>query len=197
MGRNIGETDVKIVFAEPYANGTQNELKCDLILPQTVAPTMYKTLAEDETWSVYTMEMEPGCEDPPHSHLDHFVYVLEGDGVTIYPGEQKSEMKKEVPFAFGAAFPVPAGPHCVQNTGTTKCKALVFEVKPEVKPEMEPEMEPEAEQEVKPEVEPEAKPAEPEVKPEVEPEVKPEVAQNTEPEVKPAKKKKSGICALL
>merc|ERR1712151_758461 len=152
----------------------ENELKCELILPQTVAPTMYKTLAEDETWSVYTMEMEPGCEDPPHSHLDHFVYVLEGDGVTIYPGEQKSDMKKEVPFAFGAAFPVPAGPHCVQNTGTTKCKALVFEVKPVVKPEAKLEAEPEVMPEAEPEVTPEAEPeAEPEVKPEAEPEVKP------------------------
>merc|ERR1712151_553631 len=145
------------------------------------------------------MEMEPGCEDPPHSHLDHFVYVLEGDGVTIYPGEQKSDMKKEVPFAFGAAFPVPAGPHCVQNTGTTKCKALVFEVKPVVKPEAkleaEPEVTPEAKPEVKQEAKPEVKPeAEPEVKPEAEPEVKPEVAQK---EVKPAKKKRSGICTLL
>lgn len=126
---NVGDKDVKILFAEPSKECKAGSVEGDFVSPLTVCPECYKTVAEDDNWFVGEMTMEVGFEDPPHSHLDHLVYVIEGDGITIWPGKEKGEEKMEVPIKPGMALPVPAGHHIVKNTGTVKCKLVFFELK--------------------------------------------------------------------
>ena len=76
------------------------------ISPFTVSPECYKVLAEDDDWYTGLLTMEVGAEDAYHHHRDHLIYVLEGDGVTIYPGGDK-EAAMAVPLAPGAGIPAP------------------------------------------------------------------------------------------
>lgn len=57
-------------------------------------------------------EVAPGGRTPLHTHeWEHEVYILEGDGVLIYEGEEK-------PFSKGFFAFVPAGRgHSFTNTG--------------------------------------------------------------------------------
>jgi len=126
---NVGDKDVKILFAEPSLDCKAGAVEGDFVSPLKVCPECYKTVAEDDNWFIGEMEMDVGFEDPPHSHLDHLVYVLEGDGITIFPGKEKGDEKMELPIKPGMAIPVPAGHHIVKNTGTIKCKLVFFELK--------------------------------------------------------------------
>lgn len=59
--------------------------------------------------------------------------MLEGDGVTIYPGGNK-DAAMAVPLTPGAAIPAPmAAPpfasHALKNTGTKTLKMIFFEAK--------------------------------------------------------------------
>jgi hypothetical protein len=63
------------------------------------------------------------------------VYVLEGDGLTIFPGKTEDEASKmEVPIKPGMALPVHTGHHIVKNTGTIDCEMVFFELKPKPAP---------------------------------------------------------------
>jgi quercetin dioxygenase-like cupin family protein len=126
---NVGDKDVKILFAEPTKTPKGGVVEGEFVSPLDVCPECYKKVAEDEEWFVGEMTMEPGMEDPPHCHHAHLVYVLEGDGITIWPGKEKGDAKMEVPIKPGMALPVPAGFHIVKNTGTVKCKLIFFELK--------------------------------------------------------------------
>jgi len=126
---NVGTTDVKILFVEPIIGGEPASLS-DFVSPFTVMPECYKILAEDDDWLIGKMTLPMGATDPPHSHLDHLVYVCEGDGLTIYPGKQIGDEKMEVPIQPGMSLPVPAGHHSVKNTGTKDCDLIFFEQKP-------------------------------------------------------------------
>jgi len=126
---NVGDKDVKILFAEPSLECKAGTVEGDFVSPLKVCPDCYKTVAEDDDWFIGEMVMDVGFEDPPHSHLDHLVYVLEGDGITIFPGKEKGDEKMEIPIKPGMAIPVPAGHHIVKNTGTIKCKMVFFELK--------------------------------------------------------------------
>lgn len=131
--KNVGDNEVKIVFVEPLLTCQPcGELQGTNKTPFMVKPACYKILAEDGDWFTGMMEMEAGDSDPPHSHRDHFVYVLEGDGITIFPGtsgDLEQAEKLEVPIKPGMALPVPAGPHFLKNTGTVKAKLIFFEMK--------------------------------------------------------------------
>jgi len=126
---NVGDKDVKILFAEPSKDCKAGAVEGDFVSPLDVCKECYKKVSEDDNWFVGEMTMDVGFEDPPHSHLDHLIYVLEGDGITIYPGKEKGDEKMEVPIKPGMALPVPAGHHIVKNTGTIKCKLIFFELK--------------------------------------------------------------------
>lgn len=71
---------------------------------------------------------------PPHARTqDHLIYVLEGDGVTIYPGGDESAAMV-VPLQVGAGIPAPmsAPPfakHTLLNSGTVPLKMVFFEAK--------------------------------------------------------------------
>ena len=128
---NVGTTDVKILFVEPTGSAETCELP-DFVSPFTVFPDCYKILAEDDDWFIAKMTLKAGVTDPPHSHHDHLVYVMEGDGLTIYPGKEIGDEKKEIPIKAGMALPVAAGHHCVKNHGTKDCEIVFFEQKPKV-----------------------------------------------------------------
>ena len=77
--------------------------------------------------------MTVGERDELHHHRDHLIYVLEGDGVTIYPGGDESNAMV-VPLKVGAGIPAPmsAPPfakHTLMNSGTTTLKMVFFEAK--------------------------------------------------------------------
>ena len=102
--------------------------------PFTVSPECYKKLNdESENFVTGILEMEVGAKDAFHHHKDHLIYVLEGDGVTIYPGGDESAAMA-VPLKPFAGIPAPmvAPPfasHVLENTGTIPLKMLFFEAK--------------------------------------------------------------------
>eukprot|EP00933_Yihiella_yeosuensis_P066343 TRINITY_DN7058_c0_g1_i4.p1 TRINITY_DN7058_c0_g1~~TRINITY_DN7058_c0_g1_i4.p1 ORF type:complete len:257 (-),score=55.95 TRINITY_DN7058_c0_g1_i4:244-1014(-) len=126
---NVGSNDVKILFAEPAMSCKSSPVGGAFVSPFDVCPKCYNKVAEDDDWFVGEMTMEVGFEDPPHSHHDHLVYCLEGNGITIWPGMAKTDEKMEVPIKPGMAIPVPAGHHIVKNTGSIPCKLVFFELK--------------------------------------------------------------------
>merc|ERR1719231_186577 len=111
---NIGDDDVEVLFVE--VTGELGETPEGHTSPFDTNPEHYKVLVEDEEWFVGQMSMTAGEEDAAHSHRDHFIYVLEGDGITLYPGKEKGEEKMEVPIKPGMSIPVKAGWHVVVNS---------------------------------------------------------------------------------
>ena len=132
--KNIGDSEVKVIFVEPYPSTTPAPAVEGFASPFECDADCYKLLAEDDSWVTGMMEMEPGQEDHLHNHRDHLIYVLEGDEVTIYP-EGNKEDAHAVPIKAGAGIPAPfaAGAifnkHSLKNTGSTKVKMLFFESK--------------------------------------------------------------------
>ena len=125
--KNVGNTNVEVIFVEP--SGTYGETPAEHKTPFETNPEMYENLGSNDNWIIGMMEMKAGAEDQPHSHHDHFVYVLEGSEITIYPGKTKDESTKlVVPIQPGAAIPVPSGWHIVKNTGSDNAKMVFFEL---------------------------------------------------------------------
>ena len=98
-----------------------------------MSPGCYSVLAEDDDWITGVLTMTVGERDELHHHRDHLIYVLEGDGVTIYPGGDQSN-PMVVPLKVGAGIPAPmsAPPfakHTLENSGTTTLKLVFFEAK--------------------------------------------------------------------
>jgi len=134
---NVGDTEVKIIFLEPLPICKP----CGAIDGQTpfeVTPDCYKILAEDENWITGMLTMEVGQEDGFHKHRDHVIYVLEGDGVTLYPSiEAKAEDKgASPPIKPGDYIPAPMAAagglfaaHSMKNSGTIPLKMMFFEMK--------------------------------------------------------------------
>jgi hypothetical protein len=56
----------------------------------------------------------------------HLVLVTEGEQITIYPGEDKSEGEMVINISSGMALPVPAGFHIVKNTGSQDAKVRLY-----------------------------------------------------------------------
>ena len=126
---NVGTTHVKILFVEPTGGGEPGTLS-DFVSPFSVMPDCYQILAEDDDWFIAKMSLPVGVTDQPHSHLDHLVYVKEGNGITIYAGKEMGEAKFDMPLMPGMAVPVPGGHHLVKNSGTEDCEIIFFEQKP-------------------------------------------------------------------
>jgi len=131
--KNVGETDVVVIFVE--VSGKYTSSPEGLKSPCDTDPGCYKSLASDEDWFTGLMEMEPGAKDSPHGHRDHLLYVLEGDMLTVNNlGPDMAPLEGEGPpakieaeIAPGAAMSVPAGHHWVENTGKKACKIVFFE----------------------------------------------------------------------
>jgi len=130
---NVGDTEGKAVFVEPYAGCKACGDIDGYISPFTVSPGCYKILAEDESWITGILTMKVGEKDELHHHKNHLIYVLAGDGVTINPGGDESAAMV-VPLKVGAGIPAPmsAPPfakHTLVNSGTVELKMLFFEAK--------------------------------------------------------------------
>ena len=131
---NVGETEGKAVFFEAYPNCKPCGDIEGYISPFTVSPECYKVLNdESENFVTGILTMEVGAKDAFHHHKDHLIYVLEGDGVTIYPGgdESAAMVVPLKPFA-GIPAPMAAPPfasHVLLNSGTIPLKMLFFEAK--------------------------------------------------------------------
>ena len=130
---NVGEEEGRAVFVEPYPNCQPSGDPEDYISPFEVSPECYKSLAEDDDWITGVMTMEVGEKDILHHHRNHLIFVLEGDGVTIYPGGDESA-PMEVPIKPGMGIPAPmsAPPfakHTLMNSGTVPIKMVFFESK--------------------------------------------------------------------
>lgn len=127
---NVGETDVKIVFVEVFSNPEMTILP-GFISPFDVYSEGYTKLNNDDYWVTGLMTMKSGAQDPPHSHNDHFVYVLEGTAIGILPLPDISQPgafaeKMSVPVTPGMGLHVPQGHHVIQNDGED-CKLVFFE----------------------------------------------------------------------
>jgi len=130
---NLGDTDGKAIFIEPYSTCKPCGDIEGYISPFAVAPECYKILAEDDSWITGILTMDVGAKDAFHHHKDHLIYVIEGDQVTIYPGGDETAAMA-VPIAPGAGIPAPmsAPPfasHTLMNSGTKPLKMLFFEAK--------------------------------------------------------------------
>jgi len=132
--KNVGDTEIKIIFVEPLPTCTPCGDIADMVTPFSVAPECYSLLAENDDWITGLLTMEPGQMDKLHQHRDHLIYVLEGEEVTIYP-DGNMEDGHAVPIKPNAAIPAPmsAGPifgnHIMKNSGQTTVKMAFFEMK--------------------------------------------------------------------
>lgn len=94
--------------------------------PLDVAPGMYKKLFENEKVRVMEVTFNPGDKIKQHSHPDHFVTVLEPGKLKIFkPDGSANEMeltKEQVIW-------IPAETHWAENTGKSRVKLLVSELK--------------------------------------------------------------------
>jgi len=130
---NVGDKEGKAVLFEPYPGCKPCGNVAGYISPFDVASGCYKILEQDDNWITGILTMAVGEKDAFHHHKDHLIYVLEGDGVTIYPGGDEAAAMV-VPLKVGAGIPAPmAAPpfasHTLLNSGTVPLKMLFFENK--------------------------------------------------------------------
>jgi mannose-6-phosphate isomerase-like protein (cupin superfamily) len=132
--KNIGDADAKVIFVESFPLCKPCGLAEGFTTPFTTTPECYKVLAENDDWITGELTMEVGQADSLHDHLDHLIYVLEGDEVTIYPmGVLGDGHAVPIKPGAGLAAPMSAGPifakHSMKNTGTVPLKMIFFEMK--------------------------------------------------------------------
>ncbi len=94
--------------------------------PLKAAPTMYKLVFENERVRVMEVTFKVGEKIAPHSHPDHFAYILEAGKLKISkPDGTGGELDGKV----GDVVWIPAETHSGQNVGTTTMRILVVELK--------------------------------------------------------------------
>lgn len=96
--------------------------------PLTVGPDIYRKVLENERIRLLEVTFEPGARIGSHSHPDHAAYVIEGGKLDITGADGKQESYDLEP---GQAVWMPAQTHSAVNTGNTRVKLLVVELKPE------------------------------------------------------------------
>jgi len=133
--KNVGKEEVKALFVEPMPMCQPCGDVKDMITPFKAKPECYKILAENDDWITGMVNMDPGVADSIHQHRDHLIYVLEGDGVTLYPAEEGKD-GNAVPIKPGMAIPAPIkganglfAKHIMKNTGSIPLKMVFFEMK--------------------------------------------------------------------
>lgn len=98
--------------------------------PLMVAPDMYKKVFENDRVRVMEVTFQPGQKIAPHTHPDHFVYVLSGGQLTISKADGTSSIADVTP---GQVIWINAETHWAVNTGSSIAKLLVTELN-EAKP---------------------------------------------------------------
>lgn len=94
--------------------------------PAVVAPSIFKTIFENEKIRMAVADFKPGDKIGTHSHPDHAVYVLVAGTLQQTSADGK---KKDVTVKVGEVVWAPAETHQTQNIGTTEVKLLVIELK--------------------------------------------------------------------
>lgn len=91
----------------------------------TVAPNLYKVLAD--TLGIHMVEVNyaPGDSSAMHWHPDYAVYAAQGGKVTFYAKDGSSN---EVTLPTGATQIKPAEWHAAKNTGANPIKVILVEV---------------------------------------------------------------------
>jgi quercetin dioxygenase-like cupin family protein len=93
--------------------------------PIKVAPKMYKVLFENDRVRVMEVTFKPGEEIVPHSHPDHYVYVVQGGKLQITNDAGKTDAELKA----GDVMWIKAEKHFAKNIGTTTVKLVVSELK--------------------------------------------------------------------
>jgi quercetin dioxygenase-like cupin family protein len=92
-----------------------------------VGPNIYHQIFENERARVSEITFQPGDQIGMHTHAyDHFVYVLEAGQLTLTHPDGTSSV---VDGAVGQVMWLPIETHSAVNTGATKFRALVVELK--------------------------------------------------------------------
>lgn len=99
--------------------------------PLAAAPTMYKLVFENDRVRVMEVTFKVGEKIAPHSHPDHFVYVLEAGKLKISKPDGTS---MEFDGKVGQVAWIGPETHWAENIGTTPMRALVVELKEPAKP---------------------------------------------------------------
>jgi len=94
--------------------------------PLQVAPDMYKLVFENERVRVMEVTFKPGSKIAPHSHPDHYVYVLSAGKIKI---SKDGNVANEAELKVGDVMFIPAEKFWFNNTGTTEIRLLVNELK--------------------------------------------------------------------
>ena len=95
--------------------------------PVVVGPNIYKVIFENEKVRVSEITFKPGDTIPPHSHPDHFVYVLTAGKLAF---SRPDGTTQDFEGTVGQVAWIDAETHWAKNTGDTEFKALVVELKP-------------------------------------------------------------------
>ena len=92
-----------------------------------VGSNVYNKIFENERTRVSEITFQPGEQIGMHTHAyDHFVYVLEAGQLTLKHPDGTSSV---VDGTVGQVMWIPKESHSAVNTGTTKFRALVVELK--------------------------------------------------------------------
>ncbi len=91
----------------------------------TVAPNLYKTLADTLGIRMVEVNYAPGDSSAMHWHPDYAIYTAQGGKVTFYAKDGSSN---EVTLPTGATLIKPAEWHSAKNTGTNPIKVILVEV---------------------------------------------------------------------
>jgi len=131
---NVGSTEVHIIFVEPAVGIAPVKPLVGFVSPFGASPEAYTKLAEDDHWITGKMHLAAKCGDAPHSHNDHFIYVLEGEALAVsaIPDIDRPDDFAEpnrVPLAIGMAAPIPAGHHLCMNPKDEQITIIFFERK--------------------------------------------------------------------
>ncbi len=94
--------------------------------PLEAGPGMYKKLFENDRVRVMEVTFNPGDKIKEHSHPDHFVTVLEPGKLKIFKPDGSAN---EIELTQDQVIWIPAESHWAENTGTTRVKLLVSELK--------------------------------------------------------------------
>ena len=95
--------------------------------PQEAAPNVYHQIFENDSVRVSEITFNPGDKAPMHTHpYAHFVYVIEPGTLTLSHPDGTSQI---VTAEAGQVMWMEAETHEAVNTGTTRLKALVSEIK--------------------------------------------------------------------
>ncbi len=121
---NVGDTEVKLAQVElrkPGAPAPQG------MQPHSVDGKIYRSLFENARVRVYAVTFEPNAKIGMHTHPDHAVYVIEGGQLRVSAPGSVPQMLDLKP---GDGAFLPAQMHTAENTGGTRVKLIVYELKP-------------------------------------------------------------------